>query len=177
MRDNVIPIGEAPSVRRASDTSDALYDYALRCLGARAMSSGSLRDKLRARDASEDAVSAVVERVIAEGYLDDHAFARMRIEKLRDRGGYADRAIRQRLMTAGVPSSVVDEVLTEFTVADPLQMVLEAARARATRMRGLDRETASRRLSSYLQRRGHMGSEIRAAVQQALDEVEDHPPR
>lgn len=175
MRDNVTPISAAPSLRGPEhETDEALYSYALRSLGSRAMSSGALFDKLRVKDASEHEAQAVVDRVIAEGYLDDHRFATLRIQKLREQGGYGDRAIRQRLMTAGVPVGVIDEALSDLVVDDPMPLVLETARARAGRLAGLDRATAERRLSSYLQRRGHAGGVIREAVRQALDEVEEH---
>lgn len=157
----------------AADDEEGHYQFALRSLGARAMSTGGLVKRLQKKGLTYAEAQRVVERVASAGYLDDAEFARVRIERLRERGQYGDRAIRQRLMQDGVPNTVIDEALSESPLDDPADLVLQAARDRASRLRGLDRAVAERRLTSYLQRRGHSGSEIRAAVQQALDEADD----
>lgn len=156
-----------------ADDEEGYYQFALRSLGARAMSTGGLVKRLQKKGLTYAEAQRVVERVASAGYLDDAEFARVRIERLRERGQYGDRAIRQRLMQDGVPNTVIDEALSESPLDDPADLVLQAARDRASRLRGLDRAVAERRLTSYLQRRGHSGSEIRAAVQQALDEADD----
>ena len=156
----------------AADDEELHYQFALRALGARAMSTGGLLKRLQKKGLERHEAQAVVERVASAGYLDDTSFARVRIERLRERGQYGDRAIRQRLVQDGVPNAVIDEALSESALDDPADLMLQAARERASRLRGLDRVVAERRLSSYLQRRGHSGAEIRAAVRQALDEAE-----
>lgn len=175
MFDNVTPIGSAPSLRGegalpASD--DAHYRFALRVLGARAMSSGALRKRLASKDVPPDEIEAILERLQTNGCLDDASFASTRIERLRERGHHGDRAIRQRLMQDGVSSSDIETALAD-NPGDSEALLLEAAHERAPRLRGLDREVAERRLTAYLQRRGHGGSGLRQAVTEALDALND----
>ncbi len=53
----------------------ALFDYALRLLGGRAMSSGELRERLRRKAEAAGAVDQVIARLKEVGYLDDRRFA------------------------------------------------------------------------------------------------------
>lgn len=55
--------------------AEALWGYALRCLGGRAHSSGELRQKLTRRAAHSPDVDAVLARLKDAHYLDDSAFA------------------------------------------------------------------------------------------------------
>ena len=54
---------------------EALFEYALRSLGARAQSMGELRQKLERRAASPDDVPQVLARLKECGYLDDRRYA------------------------------------------------------------------------------------------------------
>ncbi|MGE5645606.1 MAG: regulatory protein RecX [Acidobacteriota bacterium] len=54
---------------------EALFEYALRSLGARAQSMGELRQKLERRAASPDDVPQVLARLKEYGYLDDRRYA------------------------------------------------------------------------------------------------------
>ena len=55
--------------------AEALWGYALRVLGARAHSTGELRQKLRRRAAQAGDVEAVLARLKESQYLDDRGFA------------------------------------------------------------------------------------------------------
>jgi regulatory protein len=64
--------------------------------------------------------------------------------------------------------SAIEYALELVDTGDELARAKQLARKRATQLGSLDRDTAVRRLSGYLQRRGYSGSTIRAAVDQAL---------
>ncbi len=55
--------------------ADALFQYALRALSARAHAAGELREKLRRRAEREEDVAPVLTRLKEHGYLDDRRFA------------------------------------------------------------------------------------------------------
>ena len=165
----VTPISAAPSAKHADDAAEEAYALALRILGSRAIASGRLRERLIAREIDRDLAEEAVQRVIDNGYLDDRAFAADAVERLRQRKQLGDRALKQELMKLGVSSTDADEALREAPADDPFALALDAARARAARLGGLDRETAERRLMGYLQRRGHGGAVAARAVQEALD--------
>lgn len=54
---------------------EALWDYALKVLGARAHSSGELREKLRRRAENQGDVDELLARLKEHGYLNDQRFA------------------------------------------------------------------------------------------------------
>jgi regulatory protein len=97
-----------------------LADAAIFYLSRFASSSGNLRQVLRrkimrsARHYGDDPepllaqVETMLERYIANGTLDDTAYAETQTRKLRGRGGSA-RIIGQRLTAKGVPSEIVAE--------------------------------------------------------------------
>jgi regulatory protein len=55
--------------------AEELFEYAVKCLGARAYSTGDLRSKLRMRAANPADADAVIDRLKDIGYLDDRRFA------------------------------------------------------------------------------------------------------
>ncbi|HEY1340258.1 MAG TPA: RecX family transcriptional regulator [Bryobacteraceae bacterium] len=55
--------------------ADALWEYALKALGARAHSTGELREKLRRRAGKEGDVDDILARLKDAGYLDDRRYA------------------------------------------------------------------------------------------------------
>jgi regulatory protein len=55
--------------------ADALWSYALKALGARAHSTGELREKLRRRAERAEDIDSVLGRLKNDGYLDDRRFA------------------------------------------------------------------------------------------------------
>jgi regulatory protein len=95
--------------------SEELFEYAVKCLGARAYSTGDLKSKLWRRAANPPDVDGVIARLGDIGYLDDRRFAesyaaarienegfgRMRVlNDLRARrvsGDMADRAVEHAL--------------------------------------------------------------------------------
>ena len=67
-----------------------------------------------------------------------------------------------------VSSAAIEYALELIDTADELSRARELAVKRAGQLSSYDRETAQRRLSAYLARRGYNGSTVRAAVDAAL---------
>ena len=55
--------------------SEELFEYAVKCLGVRAYSTGDLKSKLRVRAANPPDADAAIERLTGIGYLNDQRFA------------------------------------------------------------------------------------------------------
>jgi regulatory protein len=81
-------------------------DYAYRLLARRAYSEQELTDKLLAKGFTESAVTRTVERLIAQGYLDDARLAADQEERLRERG-FGPEAIKAKLAQKGLLSETV----------------------------------------------------------------------
>ena len=72
--------------------------------------------------------------------------------------------LARRGVDATAARAAVDELDPEVERCN----ALEVAERRARQLSGLDRQTAERRLSAFLQRRGYPGDVVREAVTAAL---------
>lgn len=103
---------EQPNVRRLD--AAALWSFALKTLGARAHSTGELREKLRRRAASAADVDDVLQRLKEHGYLNDRRFAEgfatARLSNDRFGRSRVIQDLRQRRVAPALAESAVREV-------------------------------------------------------------------
>lgn len=156
---------EPDEIDVAADAESAL----VKRLRTRSLSEREARAFLRERDLSVNAVEGIIEGMLRHGYLDDARLAEQLIHAATTRKGQGRRAISQALSQRGIPRDVVDAAL-ETLPDDDADRALEYAHQKARTMRDLDRETALRRLSGQLARRGYGGQSLEAA-RRALDEL------
>lgn len=150
---------QARPPRTVSSVEEAL-EVALRLLEFRARSRAELRQRLSRRGAGADAIEAALDRLAAQGYVNDEAFARQWTES-RLRTGHGRRRIALELRVKGVAGGTIRETLE--TLADPEEETVAAARLARQRLRLLRRlEPAAqrRRLYGLLQRRGYAADVI-----------------
>jgi SOS response regulatory protein OraA/RecX len=160
----------APARPEPTRAARRAENVAIAALTRHDASEGEIRAKLVAKGLEEQDVEAEVARLRRAGLLDDVAFATRLVERLRERKGLGDQAIRSTLRGRLVPQAVVDAVLAdqaedEETLEARLQ---DVADDRARRLASLDFEVAERRLTAYLMRKGYSGSAVRSAVRSAL---------
>jgi regulatory protein len=159
---------------RAASSAERVVGDAYRLLGHRARSREELRRRLLAKEHDEHAVADALERLTAEGFLDDAAFARSYVADKRGLGSWGAARIRRGLRELGVDAALIDEALD----ADGGEEGAELDRALAVlRRRGAPEpplESARRRAFQALQRRGFSSSVAYAAVRVW---VEGEPPR
>jgi regulatory protein len=147
-----------PAVRRAS----------INALARKGMSSAEMTSLLESREIEPDEVAAEVARLEAAGLLDDRVLAEDLVQTLRDRKGLGTSAITAELRRRHVDQSAIDAALASADVDDELERATEVAIKRAGQLSSYDRQTAERRLSAFLQRRGYSGTVVGAAVKAAL---------
>jgi regulatory protein len=155
------PAAGKKAVRRAENVS-------MSALTRRGMSRRELERVLVARELDEATVAAELERLQGVGLLDDRALAFDLVSRLRDRKGLGRTAVAAELSRRLLPNDVISEALDTIESDDELDTARELAVRRATQLRSLDRATAERRLSGFLQRRGYSGDIVRTAVAEAL---------
>lgn len=90
------------------------------------------------REEGQQAVDAVVAKLLRQGWLDDRRYAESRVRVMRKRGKSA-RAIRHALRQRGVDSALIDEALDDG--GDDLSAAREVVRKRRL---GPHRDEASR---------------------------------
>lgn len=153
------PVEQAPArVDEASARS-----IALRALGRRAASRHELDSTLERREVAPEVRDRVLERLAAEGLVDDAQLARELAVRLRERKQLGERGIAAALRRRGLDPGALDEVDRD----DELQRAIDAAGERRCRMGSLDDATAERRLAGWLQRRGFGGSAVRVAIERS----------
>lgn len=157
--------GTPDPVRRPKSST---RDVSIRALTRRDMSRWELEQVLRARDLDEDAVAAEVSRLEDLGLIDDGALAEMLVRTRHERKGLGRSALASELRRRHVEQHDIDSALMQIDDDDERATAVQLAQDRARRLHGLDQETAVRRLSGYLMRKGYSSEVVRSAVREAL---------
>ena len=155
---------------RAASSAERVMGDAYRLLGHRARSTDELRRRLLAKEHDETTVEEALERLAADGFLDDAAFARSYVADKRRLDGWGVDRIRRGLRELGVDAAAVDEALGEGGADDgaELDRALAALRKRGAPEPPLD--AARRRAFQALQRRGFSSPTAYAAVRIWVEE-------
>lgn len=146
----------------------AARHVSITALARRGLSRRELERHLRDRGFDDDEIATEVTRLEGDGYVDDIALAQNLVGTLQERKGLGRSAIAAELTRRHLAPAAIEYALDLIDTGDELSRAREIAVKRAGQLRHLDRDTAVRRLSAYLARRGYGGSTIRAAVDQAL---------
>jgi len=156
------------------ESGDKAYLAALRFLEARPRSIAEVRTRLGRKDFAPEAIDAAIARLAELELLDDAAFARYWVE---NRQAYRPRgagALRDELRRKGIDADVTAEVLDNTLTGDEAAYASGLARAVLHKYAGSpDRNAFSRRMGSYLQRRGYTFEVIRPIVDQLWAEVSE----
>ena len=161
---------DPPERAEPTRASKRAENVALAALTRHDASEGEVRAKLVAKGLDEEDVAAELDRLRRVGLVDDAAFAIRLIDRLRERKGLGDQAIRSSLRGRLVPQDVIDQVLAD-QAEEPEEVearLLEVAVDRARRLGSLAPDVAERRLMAYLMRKGYSGSAVRTAARAAL---------
>jgi len=146
------------------------HNIALHALGRKGVSISEMAKLLKSRDLDEDIVEAEVARLEAVGLLDDTALAENLVRSLQERKGLGRSGVTSELRRRGVDQAAISAALeTDDDGDDEAARCLEIALKRASQLSSYDTETAKRRLSGFLMRRGYSGQVVSAAVNAALE--------
>lgn len=171
------PVGAAPvrepTPSRGPAASTRAENIAMHALTRRGQSRRELEAILASRELDPDTVEAELERLESVGLIDDAALAEQIIRIARERKKLGRAAIVAELKRRKLDRDTIEGALSELDddgdADSELDRATELARDRARRLTSLDRETAVRRLSGFLQRKGYAGDTVRLAVSRALE--------
>jgi regulatory protein len=158
---------EASSHSRDDDLARA-ENVSMHALTRRGQSRRELERTLRARDLPEDVIDHEIQRLEGVGLIDDIALAQNLVGVLQERKGLGRTGIAAELTRRLLSPAAIEYALELVDTSDELARARELAVKRAAQLASYDRETAQRRLSGFLARRGYSGSTVRAAVEYAL---------
>ena len=133
-----------------------------------ALSTAEVRSVLAEHGLDEVEIEEWIERYERLGYLDDARLAEQLVHANGARRGRGSGAILHELARRGVDASAARAAIDELDPEVERRNALTVAERRARQLAGLDRQTAERRLSAFLQRRGYPGDVVREAVTAAL---------
>ena len=148
------------------------YDRALNMLAFQARSARDLRRRLVQKGEDPARVDTAIERLVANGLLDDASFARQFARSRVAGQGASKRRLQQDLFKRGVGREVADEAIAEVLTdegVDEGEVVERVARKKARSLAKLDAPTRRRRLYAFLARRGYEADAIRRAMAAVLD--------
>lgn len=155
------PDDDGADVAKEPVDEDAARSIALRALGRKAASRRELDRTLERREVEPEVRARVLDRLEGEGLVDDAQLARDTAERLRERKHMGERGVAAELRKRGLDPDELDDPDRD----DELQRAIDAAGERRRRLGSLDDETAERRLSGWLQRRGFSGGTVRIAIE------------
>lgn len=108
---------------------EELFEYAVKCLGARAYSTGDLKSKLRMRAANPVDADAAIDRLKDIGYLDDRSFAEGYATARVENEGFGRMRVlndlRARRVSGEMAEQAVQHALGEKTEAELIDAFIE----------------------------------------------------
>jgi regulatory protein len=131
---------------------DALFAYSLKALGARNLSIGELREKLRKRAVREPDVDEILSQLKQLGYLNDRRFADSVAAHRRDHQGLGQARVLRDLRLRRVP-----RLVAEAAVADAFRGTDEGERI----AQYLERKYRGKDLAAFLQEEKNLASAYR----------------
>ena len=137
---------------RPPPTEAQLWEYALRAIGVRALSSGEMRTKLRRRKAEPEMVDAVMAKLREYGYLDDTVFAGAYASARKENQLHGKDRVLRDLRLRQVPSALAEAAVVQ-TYAESNEVELIETY--------LNRKFRREKLGEYLKDPAHLASAFR----------------
>ncbi len=138
------------------------YRQAVRFLSARDRSVREVRQHVRTKGWETAASDRAVERLQAEGYLDDHAFARRWVDTRCRTAPRSRLAVIQELKQKGVPRDAIDAAVARM---DEAALALACTQKKARQWVRYGEDEKERRIVVFLQRKGFSYAVGRKAAQ------------
>jgi regulatory protein len=155
-------------------------EIAVRFLGMRPRTRWELERRLRRAAASDEVITATLDRLAVMGYVDDTAVARWWAEQRDRHAPRGRRMVEAELRQHGVPREILESLRGDELPAPGLDAealpASETERARAALERHLKGRAlpadvkARQRIGAFLVRRGFDPETVRATLREAADE-------
>lgn len=145
-------------------TSLRAENISMNALTRRGRSRWELGQVLLARELEEGVVEAELDRLEGVGLIDDDALAEQIVRTQHERKGLGRAALVNEMRRKHIGQSSIDAALEQLGDDDELRRALQLAERRVNQLRGLDHNTAVRRLSGFLQRKGYSSETVRRVV-------------
>jgi len=138
---------------KQADGFNKARDYAFFLLKFRLRSVNELAGRLKLKKIPEDTIKEVISFLKEKRFIDDNIFARAWIDS-RLKRPLGLRRIKQELRQKGVAKEIIEAQTAKVKDYSEVTTVLDLAKKRLNRLKGIDRLSAKRRVYAYLVRRG-----------------------
>jgi SOS response regulatory protein OraA/RecX len=136
-------------------------------LRGRGLSLAEAREVLEGAEIDLDIVEETLTRYVSLQYIDEAALAEQILHTHLDRKGLGRRSVEMEMRRRKLDPLVIEEAMAEQP-DDELARATDVAMKRVGQLSSYDDETAERRLTSFLMRRGYGGGVVRDAAKAAL---------
>jgi regulatory protein len=143
-------------------------NVSMHALTRRGMSRWELEKTLLARELDEQVGEEELMRLERVGLIDDAALAETFVRTQHERKGLGRSALTAELRRKHISQEDIDAALEQVDDDDEQARATELAMKRAPQLHSFDSETAKRRLTGFLMRKGYSSSVVRTAVDEAL---------
>ena len=149
------------------------YDAAVRYLGSRPRSVSAIKRHLRTKRFDDAAQDIAIEKLRAQRYIDDEAFARYWVEQRARFRPKGQRAIASELMAKGVARETIDLVLGEADPDAETKRARETIRRPMARWVSMTENERKRKIHQYLGTRGFSYDVIEEVIAKPDAEADD----
>jgi regulatory protein len=144
----------ARKVKPAATPSGDAYEAAVRYLAGRPHTVAEIHRHLRTKKFEAETIDQAIDRLRAQRYVDDEAFARWWVEQRERFKPRGHRALRTELAQKGVGRDVVDLVLGERAPDADVEQARRALSRPLTRWADMPDAEKRRKIHTYLAARG-----------------------
>jgi regulatory protein len=152
----------------AADPESVARSILLAKLTGRARSRQELRDALAAKDVPPELAERLLDRFERVGLVDDRAFADAWVESRHRSRGLSRRALADELRRKGVGTEIAKAAADRIDADAEREAALRLAVGKARSLRGVDEQTAFRRLTGMLARKGYSSGVTISVVREVL---------
>ena len=138
-------------------------------LTGQARSRTELATKLAKKQVPDEIAERLLTRFEEVGLIDDAAFAKSWVQSRQPGKGLARRALAQELRRKGIDDEVAREALDEVDPEDEVESARALVRRKMRSVQQVDRNTAIRRLTGLLARKGYPGGLAIRVVREELE--------
>jgi regulatory protein len=161
-----MPTTPSKKTRPAGDP----YEVAVRYLASRPKSVSEIARHLRSKRFDDMEVARALDRLRAQRYVDDEAFARYWVEQRARFKPRGDRALRTELVQKGVSRDVIEVVLGERAPDADVDLAKRALSRPLTRWSTLTAPERKRKIHTYLAARGFDYGTIEEVIRASVEE-------
>lgn len=161
---------------KSAEVQQIALDKGLDILSRRLHSESELRTKLTRAGYTPEQIDATTTELTRLGYIDDLRFAKAKATSAAEYRKHGQRRAYTELIKAGVPKETAHRAATEvFESHDSLAVARQLAARKSPSLQKLDPQTARRRLTGLLLRRGFNFEEIKPVLDEFLTAQPNDP--